>query len=155
MKFASYDIVFQEVPDEVTLAINITGCPNRCPGCHSPHLWEDNGLELDKEAVKSLLSDYGSSITCVGLMGGDAFLNEVYELATWIHGIGYKVAWYSGREHLPNDCPTEHFDYIKIGPYIEACGGLKSKDTNQRLYKVLAGEMIDITYRMRPGGTQL
>ena len=28
LKYANYDIVFQEVPDEVTLAINISNCPN-------------------------------------------------------------------------------------------------------------------------------
>ena len=27
-------------------------------------------------------------------------------------------------------------NYIKLGPYIEALGGLKSPDTNQRLFKV-------------------
>ena len=36
LKYAGYDIVFQEIPDEVTLAISLTNCPNRCPGCHSP-----------------------------------------------------------------------------------------------------------------------
>lgn len=152
MKFASYDIVFQEVPDEVTLAINITGCPNRCPGCHSPHLWEDKGLELDEEAVNSLLADYGKSITCVGLMGGDAFVDEVYSLAQYIQEKGYKTAWYSGREALPADFPKHLFAYVKVGPYIASCGGLKSKTTNQRLYRIENGEMIDITYRMQRRG---
>ena len=27
LKYANFDIVFQEVPDEVTLAINISNCP--------------------------------------------------------------------------------------------------------------------------------
>ena len=34
VRFYNFDIVFAEIPDEVTLAINITGCPYRCPGCH-------------------------------------------------------------------------------------------------------------------------
>lgn len=149
MKFASYDIVFQEVPDEVTLALNISGCPNRCPGCHSPHLWEDTGHELNEEALTALLADYGQLITCVALMGGDADLNTVYRLAAWIHTRGYKTAWYSGRYELPDPCPKEHFDYIKIGPYIEDLGGLKSPTTNQRLYKVADGTLNDITYRLQ------
>ena len=38
LKYANFDVVFQEVPDEVTLAINITNCPNQCPGCHSKNI---------------------------------------------------------------------------------------------------------------------
>ena len=38
LKYYNYDIVFQEYPDEVTLAINLTMCPNRCVGCHSAYL---------------------------------------------------------------------------------------------------------------------
>lgn len=149
MKFASYDIVFQEVPDEVTLAVNITGCPNRCPGCHSPHLWEDTGRELDEQALSTLLADYGQLITCIALMGGDADLTTIYRLAAWIHSQGYKTAWYSGRYEMPEECPLDLFDYIKIGPYIEACGGLKSPTTNQRLYRISNRELTDITYRLQ------
>ena len=43
LKYANFDIVFQEVPEEVTLAINISNCPNQCPGCHSKYLWENKG----------------------------------------------------------------------------------------------------------------
>lgn len=38
MKYSDAQVVFAEVPDEITLAISISGCPNRCPGCHSQHL---------------------------------------------------------------------------------------------------------------------
>ena len=38
LKYANFDIVFQEVPEEVTLAINISNCPNQCPGCHSKNV---------------------------------------------------------------------------------------------------------------------
>ena len=36
MKYLNHDVVFREFPDEVTLAINLTGCPNRCPGVTVP-----------------------------------------------------------------------------------------------------------------------
>ena len=70
VRYHNFDIVFAEIPDETTLAINITNCPNRCPGCHSPHLQRDGGERLDAEALQGLLDRYGRSVTCVCFMGG-------------------------------------------------------------------------------------
>lgn len=71
LKYAGYDIVFQEIPDEVTLAISLTNCPNRCPGCHSPQLRDDTGEPLTEEVLEALLEKYRGAVTCVCLMGGD------------------------------------------------------------------------------------
>ena len=49
LKYTDYDIVFQEIPDEVTLAINLSNCPNRCKGCHSPYLQQNVGEALTEE----------------------------------------------------------------------------------------------------------
>jgi len=144
LKIASYDIVFQEVPEETTLALNISGCPNRCKGCHSPHLWEDTGEKLTTGLIDGLLDRYGAGITCVCFMGGDQDTEGVMTLAEHVHRRGKKTAWYSGRDFKPQgvDAPEwwlqaekGRLDYVKTGPYIEACGGLKSENTNQRFYK--------------------
>ncbi|MBQ7259682.1 MAG: 4Fe-4S cluster-binding domain-containing protein [Paludibacteraceae bacterium] len=181
LKVASFDIVFQEIPGEVTLALNLSGCPCHCPGCHSPHLWEDIGEELNAELLSGLLDRYGSMITCVAFMGGDQAPEEVAQWAEYIKshscnlspfpsgvkssarsGVRWtavehwrceaslRTAWYSGRPHLPECLSAQRsvsaavctlsdvigpFDYIKLGPYIESLGGLKSEKTNQRLYK--------------------
>ena len=151
MKFASYDIVFQEVPDEVSLALNITGCPLHCKGCHSPHLWEDIGEVLDEQAIGSLIATYSGDITCVALMGGDADPKTVERLVRFVKLRGLKTAWYSGRQTLPDGFEVRLLDYLKLGPYVEASGGLKSKTTNQRLYRIEKdGNMTDITYRLQP-----
>lgn len=136
MKFVSYDIVFQEIPDEVTLAINISGCPCHCVGCHSPHLWLDAGDPLSEETLAALLSQYGKAVTCVCLMGGDAEPGMVNLLCAWIRQHGYKAAWYSGRAKCAEEVGVQNLDYLKLGPYIEALGALKSPTTNQRLYRV-------------------
>ena len=60
LKCCSYDVVCQEIPDEITLAVNISGCPNRCPGCHSPWLWEDEGEALTEELLSALMDRYAS-----------------------------------------------------------------------------------------------
>ena len=183
MRVASFDIVFQEIPGEVTLALNLSNCPCHCPGCHSQHLWEDIGEPLDEELLDSLISRYKGLITCVCFMGGDADPAEVLRLAEYIHRPAttdqlpttndqrpttndqrpIKTAWYSGRPALPEclsanrsvstmACPCDAlsgialpFDYVKLGPYIEELGGLKSPDTNQRLYKRVGDSWEDIT----------
>ena len=164
MKVASFDIVFQEIPGEVTLALNLSNCPCHCPGCHSPHLAEDIGEVVSEDLLNGLLARYGSMITCVAFMGGDANPEEVARWAEWIKAYQLKTAWYSGRQQLP-ECLTVKrsnsvtvcqcdglsgaadlpFDYVKLGPYIESLGGLKSPTTNQRLYKRVGDEWQDIT----------
>ena len=45
--------------------------------------------------------------------------------------------------NMPTD--EQVFDYVKLGPYIEALGGLKSEKTNQRMYKRVGDKWEDIT----------
>ena len=138
LKCYSYDIVCQEIPDEISLAVNISCCPNRCPGCHSPWLWSNEGEDMTEEMLEMLIGKYPAAVTCFCFMGGDAEPMEVMRLAGWIRGRWphLKTAWYSGKEALPEGFETTSMNYIKLGPYIEALGGLKSPDTNQRLFKV-------------------
>ena len=148
MKVASFDIVFQEIPVEVTLALNLSNCPCHCPGCHSPHLAEDIGEELNEELMDGLIARYGAMITCVAFMGGDAEPDQVVRWAEYIHQLPItnhqlKTAWYSGRTSFPSN--PRALDYLKLGPYVESLGGLKSPTTNQRLYKRENDEWRDIT----------
>ena len=150
LKYVNTGIVFQEIPDEVTLAINISNCPCHCPGCHSRYLWEDIGLPLDVHAIDAFIEEYGSDITCISLMGGDNDPKGVSMLAQYIHEEYplYKVGWYSGKTVISPLVDRQDFDYIKIGPFIRHLGPLKSKTTNQRLYRQEPdGTFTDITSR--------
>ncbi len=150
MKYSNFDIVFQEVPGEVTLALNLSGCRNACPGCHSPHLQSDTGDELTEHVLQDLLNTYGNAITCVCFMGGDHAPDEVTRLAkfartyTTTNSKPCKTAWYSGKSKLHENAQL-YFDYVKLGPYIESLGGLDSPQTNQRFYKIENGAMTDMT----------
>lgn len=148
LKYVDYDIVFQEIPDEVTLAINLSNCPHRCPGCHSPHLRSDIGEILSEKALSDLIFKYEKAITCVCFMGGDASPDELCKLAVFIRkkwGQKIKTAWYSGNNTLQNKEFTRYFNYIKLGEYIQSKGGLDKKTTNQRLYRISKDAMLDIT----------
>ena len=150
LKYVNTGIVFQEIPDEVTLAINISNCPCHCPGCHSRYLWDDIGMPLDTDAIDAFVERYGDDITCLSFMGGDVDPVGVNQLAQYIHETypQFKVAWYSGRLRVSSAVNKADFDYLKVGPYIQHLGPLKSPTTNQRLYRQREdGSFEDITYR--------
>ena len=137
LRYCNTDIVFQEYPDEVTLAINISGCPCHCPGCHSPFLWSDKGDELTIDSLTSLIEEAGEPITCIGFMGGDADPKTVDNLAFYVkqHYPTLKTGWYTGRTAISPDIHKEYFDYIKVGPYLRHLGALNSPKTNQRMLR--------------------
>ena len=138
LKCYNYDIVCQEIPDEITLAVNISCCPNRCPGCHSPWLWEDSGEPMTDDMLTALIDNYSSAITCFCFMGGDAEPQEIERLAAMVRSRypNIRSAWYSGREDIPENFDIHQLDFIKLGPYKENLGGLKSPETNQALYRI-------------------
>ena len=72
-------------------------------------------------------------------MGGDADPSEIQKMSEWIksHHPQLKTAWYSGRSEIPEGFDIMCLDFIKLGPYIEALGGLKSPSSNQKLYRIL------------------
>lgn len=135
LKYSNYEITFAEIPDEISLCINITNCPHMCVDCHSPWLREDNGTPLTyAELIKLIKQNIG--ISCVCFMGGDKEPWEVARLAKLIREDfpKLKTAWYSGGTEVLN---TDCFNYIKVGPYIEKFGPLNCKTTNQILYEVV------------------
>lgn len=148
LKYVDTKIVFQEIPDEITLCINISNCPCHCEGCHSSYLAEDIGEPLDLQHLTDLI-DTNKGITCVCIMGGDANPSEVDDIAQSIteYYPELKVGWYSGRQELSNSIDLFNFDYIKLGPYKEEFGPLNSRTTNQRLYQIKNHKMLDITSR--------
>ena len=155
LKYADTLVTFSEVPDEIALCINITGCKMGCKNCHSSYLAEDIGEELNIDSLHKLISD-NQGITCVSFMGGDSNPKEVDHLASIVKEYyGLKTAWYSGNLALSKDIHIQNFSYLKVGPYKEEAGPLNSKTTNQRMYKVVYNhyedgttgyELNDITY---------
>lgn len=141
----------QEIPNEVSLVIYISGCPFRCKGCKTPKLQENQGEELTKEVVNMFLDSLGDDITCIIFMGGDIAPDEVNELAGHVRKYYpyLKIGWYSGDKTVTVFTEYQNFDYLKFGPYIKKLGDLKSLKTNQRLYRVEGEYLRDITKSLR------
>lgn len=140
---------FSEIPNEITLCINISNCPNNCEGCHSPWLSKDEGTPLTYVELKSLINR-NKGITCVCFMGGDKEPWEIQRLAKLIQeDFDIKVGWYSGKDKMWEGIDLIYFDYVKIGSYKKDLGPLNNPNTNQILYKVYHTEestiIVDIT----------
>lgn len=137
LKYVDSKVVFAEIPNEITLAINISNCPCHCEGCHSPYLAEDIGEPLDLQHLTDLI-DSNKGISCVCIMGGDANPSEVDDVAQDIKEYypNLKVGWYSGRDYISKDIDMSNFNYIKYGHYDKDKGPLNSKTTNQVMLEI-------------------
>lgn len=152
-KTDTVQVVFEEIPDEVTLAIEITNCPGVCVGCHSPWLRDDIGDELTPDKLFELI-DANKGITCVCFMGEGKDPEALKWLAMDVRARypHIKTALYSGRDTVEEEY-DDYFDYIKVGPYIEEFGPLNKETTNQRLFEIvpcltgLECPRRDITYK--------
>lgn len=156
MKYWNYDIVMREVPNEITLAINITNCPCHCIGCHSPHLSQDIGEELTEQVLEKLANE-NSGITCIAFMGGDSDRDSINRLGKFVHNkLHLKVAWYSGRDFYWERLKSDYFDYVKYGHYDKDKGPLNKVTTNQVMVKIHKDEdgkatyLEDITHMLQP-----
>lgn len=143
LKYTTAQVTFREIPDEITLCINISNCPIHCPDCHSKELWEDIGTELNPEELERLI-ETNKGITCVCFMGGDSDYKHLGVLIRTVAiDTGLKIALYSGRNSLCDlfskieELTIPYYlSYLKIGNYIFEKGGLDSNTTNQHLYKI-------------------
>lgn len=70
LKYVDTRVCFVEIPDEITLCINLSNCPCHCKGCHSSYLAEDIGEVLTHSRIEKLLKE-NKGVTAICFMGGD------------------------------------------------------------------------------------
>ena len=129
-------VVMEEIPDRVTLAVEISNCRGNCPGCHSPFLKEDIGEPLTPDVIDVLVRD-NFGVDCFLFLGEGRDPEMLCALAAHVRSLGLLPAVYSGRTEV-DALIWGAFDYVKLGPYMEERGPLNKPTTNQRLYRVLA-----------------
>lgn len=147
IKYYNAMVVFEELPKEIALAINVTNCPCKCNGCHSKYLWDDVGTVLDEDEIDNLIGN-NKGISAICLMGHGTMetLIDAIRLARHIKAkYGLKVGLYSGFKDIRDIDGMDVFDYIKEGKYDENLGGLNSPNTNQRFYENVNGKFVENT----------
>ena len=116
LRFTREEIVWQEVPNEVSLAFLLSGCPLRCVGCHSADSW-NAGL-----------------LTCVLFLGGEWQPENLLALLRVARDeFGLKTCLYTGLERgeVPPMLLPE-LSFLKTGRWLPERGGLDNPNTNQR-----------------------
>ena len=98
IKYVETKVVFQEVPDKISLAINISNCQHNCKGCHSPYLRTDTGNELNEESIERLISE-NKGINCVLFMGEGNDIESLMNMSKYIQNV---VDYLSNKNTLVN-----------------------------------------------------
>lgn len=150
MHYSSEQIVWQEVPGEVSLAYVISGCPLRCVGCHSADTWPlRTGQLLDEAHFLSRLDQYHGLITCVVFLGGEWHEAELLALLAHARARQLKTCLYTGFEEV-SAALLAQLTFIKLGPWRRELGGLDSPYTNQRFIQVETGQVLNHLFQSKP-----
>ena len=151
LKYDSYNIVLQEIPNEISLCFTITGCQLACDGCHSEHIWNpENGKELTSDFFEKLILKYQKTITCILFMGGEWSCDDLVLLISIAQEKDLKTALYTGlnEKQLKRKHPEllQNLDYLKTGKWIPNLGGLDNRNTNQILRNLKSGEIMNLYF---------
>jgi len=144
-------IVFQEVPDEISLCFSITGCKVGCKGCHSTELWNENyGSSLTNKIFIDWLKKYQSLISCVVFFGGEWHPSALIDKLIIAKNFGLKTCLYSGKEACKEAVEkhidikiSQHLNFLKTGAWQAELGGLESPATNQVFRNLNTGEKLN------------
>lgn len=136
-------VVFQEVPNEISLCISITGCKLGCKGCHSTELWDErNGEPLTNQLFQHWLNQYQGLISCVCFMGGEWQTNALREKLVIAKTAGLKTCLYTGEDHISPEL-MPFLNFAKLGRWQPELGGLNEQFTNQRFIDLATGENLN------------
>ena len=136
MNYYDFQVVFQEVPGEISLCFSICGCSIKCEGCHSPHLWkEENGKALTIKDFEKVLQQYDDLATCVLFMGGEWHEDELVSMLKLAKKNQYKTCLYTGQDDVSKSI-LDQLNWLKTGKWNAALGGLSSKNTNQKFIDI-------------------
>lgn len=146
LKYTEYEVGFREIPNKVTLLINISNCPNHCVGCHSPELRTNIGTELTNDEFLRILKE-NDGVNCVCFMGEGRDLQRLIEIIKLSKETQpfLETALYTGSDEFDETVFEGKLNYLKIGHYDDKYGPLDKPTTNQRLYCLVDGHRNDIT----------
>ena len=137
----------------VSVSLWMQGCPHKCPGCHNPETWDENGgieisLEDLEEQIFKAISANGIQRN-FSVLGGEPFSNEnIHYTTTIIKDVKEKfpniiICVWTGYtfEEIQNwnaEQLLKNIDYLIEGRYIQKLRDITLKwrgSSNQRILK--------------------
>lgn len=137
----------------VSVSLWMQGCPHKCPGCHNPETWDENGgieisLEDLEEQIFKAISANGIQRN-FSVLGGEPFSNEnIHYITTIIKDVKEKfpniiICVWTGYtfEEIQNwnaEQLLKNIDYLIEGRYIQELRDITLKwrgSSNQRILK--------------------
>lgn len=154
--FDRYDMINNPMDNTPSFTIWFGGCTFRCPDCQNPELQEQVGDDWSvKDLIHMILDNYERyNVQSVVFLGGEPLQQnqqELLSLCSALHSMGLKIWLYTGYDLEQVDREIIQYLYmIKCGRYIRelAQDGFPAS-SNQKIYKVKAGDLVDITSELR------
>ncbi|EIW88088.1 hypothetical protein AGRI_12821 [Alishewanella agri BL06] len=149
LRYIAEQIVWQEVPGEVSLAYTFSGCQLGCKGCHSADSWDARqGQPLSAEHFARRLQDYQGLISCVLFLGGEWQEPELMPLLSLSKAAGLKCCLYTGLELSDvSGALRRELTFIKTGRWLPERGGLQSLTTNQKFIDLRTGQCLNSLFQ--------
>lgn len=153
---AQAQIVFQELPEHISLAYTIYGCPLACEGCHSEDTWDKRqGHALSDQSFTEDLITYQGLINAVVFFGGEWHPLALQAKLKIAQAHGLKTCLYTGLDSVSR-LLKPHLDFVKTGRWIPELGGLDATTTNQKFLKLEHGEVVeDLTHCFRKSSNNI
>ncbi len=130
----------------------ISGCINKCVECHYPLLQSSDYGDLLSQNFKKIVALFRSHTTCICFFGEGKNTEEEHDefraMVAYSKQQELKTCLYCGRDTTIEPW-MDIFDYVKIGSFQVAHGGLDSPLTNQKMFEKTITGYLDITYKFR------
>ena len=96
-------------------------------------------------AVGCMFGRYSVDVNGLSYAGGEWDSTSLTTLLKSVRDRNIKTALYSGQplQYFINDNLRYLLDYLKVGPYVEALGSVDKPSTNQRLYRLRSGQILE------------
>ena len=144
-------ITLAEMPNYISYYIQLANCNIRCEGCHSKYLWNKiakTDIDTIIEEVKKAKEQGADMCIIFGDINNDISEDDFTILLKRIN-MYLPICVYSGAPNclraLGSMANIDLIKYIKLGSYIDRCGGIDKRTTNQRMYENIQGELVDVT----------
>lgn len=112
--------------DGMAYEIYISGCHQKCPGCHNHHMQNFNlGKEADVDEIAKDIKSRGPFVDYISFLGGEPLDQEGYEFMTFMVSLKARfptLQFMLFTGHVFSDIPLwcfDMFDRIKYGPYLD------------------------------------